>query len=159
MNIQPIETDHVIQLVQAIFDSMLQLPCQALGDRDAIGDKASSDDRLVGCVQIQGDWSGAVEISTPIALGRKAAGAMLMVPEEDVSMEDIQDAIAELSNMVGGSIKAILPGQSSLSLPSVASGQGLDFMLAKTIHTQQVELQSQGTRFSVSIRHLDAQPA
>lgn len=154
MDIQPIECSDVVALVQAIFDNMLQLPCEAADTQS--DDLPGTDERLVGCVQIQGDWVGAVEISTPLNFGRKAAGAMLMVPVEDVSMEDIQDTIAELSNMVGGSIKAILPGQSTLSLPSVASGQGLDFKLANVVHTQSIALRSEDSDFSVSIRHFDA---
>ncbi len=158
MDIQPIAPDHVVELVQAIFDNMLQMPCEPADDQTTDDNTTPPNDRLVGCVQIQGDWAGAVEINTPMDLGRKAAAAMLMVDEADVSMEDIQDTIAELSNMVGGSIKAILPGQSTLSLPSVASGTGLDFKLAHVVHTQSVALQSQGTDFSVNIRHLDPQP-
>ncbi|MCC9643233.1 chemotaxis protein CheX [Rhodopirellula sp. JC740] len=155
MDIQPIEPENVVQLVQAIFDNMLQMPCEPSADATAAQQDPDAD-RLVGCVQIQGDWTGAVEINTPLELGRKAAGAMLMMPESDVSMEDVQDTIAELSNMVGGSIKAILPGQSSLSLPSVASGSGLDFKLANVVHTQNIALQSNGTDFTVSICHLDS---
>jgi len=33
------------------------------------------------------------------------------------AMADMQDAIAELANMVGGNLKSILPGPSMLSLP------------------------------------------
>ncbi|WP_404308943.1 chemotaxis protein CheX [Neorhodopirellula lusitana] len=158
MDIQPIAPDNVVELVQAIFDNMLQMPCEPANDQTTDDTAPPPSDRLIGCVQIQGDWVGAVEINTPIDLGRKAAAAMLMVPEPEVSMEDIQDTIAELSNMVGGSIKAILPGQSTLSLPSVASGTGLNFRLAHVVHTQSVALRSQGTDFSVNIRHLAAQP-
>lgn len=152
MEIQPIESNDVVELVQAIFDNMLQLPCEPAGVNSA-HDASDSSNRLVGCVQIQGDWSGAIEIDTPLEFGRKAAGAMLMVPEEEVSMEDIQDTIAELSNMVGGSIKAILPGQSTLSLPSVASGSGLNFKLSNVVHTQSIGLKSNGTDFSVLIQY------
>ncbi|EMI56785.1 chemotaxis protein CheX [Rhodopirellula sallentina] len=157
MDIQPIEPSHVVELVQAIFDNMLQMPCEP-NDSSPQSEASFTEDRLVGCVQIQGDWVGAVEIHTPLELGRKAASAMLMVPDEDVSMEDVQDTIAELSNMVGGSIKAILPGQSTLSLPSVASGAGLDFKLANVVHTQSVGLRSNDTDFSIAIRHQEPQP-
>lgn len=58
----------------------------------------------------------AVEIRVPEALARLVASRMLMVDEPLV--EDLVDAVAELGNMAGGNIKAVVYGHSRLSLPT-----------------------------------------
>jgi chemotaxis protein CheX len=47
---------------------------------------------------------------------------MLETPEWSLSQADLKDALAELCNIVGGGVKSILPGPSSLSLPKVSAG-------------------------------------
>ena len=41
----------------------------------------------------------------------------------DLSDDEVSDALGELTNMVGGNIKSLLPAPSQLSLPSVAAGE------------------------------------
>jgi chemotaxis protein CheX len=40
----------------------------------------------------------------------------------ELSPEEVADAVGELTNMVGGTVKNLLPAPSKLSLPSVTSG-------------------------------------
>ena len=44
-----------------------------------------------------------------------------MEPDE-VSADEVADAVGELTNMVGGNIKSLLPEPSLLSLPTVSRG-------------------------------------
>jgi chemotaxis protein CheX len=46
---------------------------------------------------------------------------MLMTEPDDLEPGDIWDGWAELTNMVGGSVKALLPEPSALSLPTVTT--------------------------------------
>jgi len=55
-----------------------------------------------------------------------AAEAMFMEPAADLSAEQVADVAGELANMVGGSAKGLLPGPSTLSLPTVAFGQSAE---------------------------------
>jgi chemotaxis protein CheX len=52
----------------------------------------------------------------------QAATIMLQQEAGAIAPADVQDAAAELANIVGGSIKSILPGPSTLSLPTVVGG-------------------------------------
>lgn len=153
MNATPIEPQNVTELVQNIFDSMLQLQCDPAEPKAAEAIQVDQSNQLIGIVQIQGDWNGAVEVHTSVDFGRKAASAMMMMPEDDVSESDIQDVVAELSNMVGGSIKGILPGKSRLSIPSVASGAGLEVKMSNVLLNQEIALDCQGHEFSIEIKH------
>jgi len=77
---------------------------------------------MIGCIQIAGDWEGAVTLFCPETLARKAAAAMFDTPAEDLSEEEIQDTLGELTNMTAGNIKTFLPPSCLISLPSVAEG-------------------------------------
>ncbi len=76
-------------------------------------------------VSISGGWTGTVtvELSDKVAIDL----TRLMLGEDDadavMSDEDIADAVGELVNMVGGNIKSLMPGPSSLTLPIVAAGR------------------------------------
>ena len=78
---------------------------------------------LVGCVQITGSWDGAVTLECPTSLARRVSAIMFGLNEEDTTLEFTQDALGELTNMMGGNIKSsLLPELSSLGLPTVVNG-------------------------------------
>jgi hypothetical protein len=71
-------------------------------------------------VDVVGPWTGSVVLTT----GREtAAGLTRALLGEDAPAEledeDVADAFGEIANVVGGNVKAALPGPSALSLPDV----------------------------------------
>jgi len=78
-----------------------------------------------GCVRVVGGWSGLVKLSMAEVLARQAAAVMFGAPPESLSNDDLIDALGELTNVTGGNVKALLPGPSQLSLPSVVAGADL----------------------------------
>lgn len=83
---------------------------------------------LLGCVQISGAWTGAVEIASSEPMARSAAALMLQLDAAELGDGDVRDAFGELANMIGGNLKALLPGPSQLSPPVVVKGS--DFTVA-----------------------------
>jgi chemotaxis protein CheX len=79
--------------------------------------------RVCGIVHISGGWDGSVQLSVSQTAALRATAALFGMGEDEVSPAEITDAVGELTNMVGGSLKSILPGPSKLSLPSVTTGQ------------------------------------
>ena len=75
---------------------------------------------LAGCVQITGAWRGAVTLYAPKEIGKKIAATMFGLDEAEVENQQIKDVIGEITNILAGNIKSLLPGPCSLSLPSVA---------------------------------------
>ncbi len=76
---------------------------------------------LSGClasVAISGTWSGEVSVVCSRPLARRAAASMFGVSSDVVTADQIQDALAELANIIGGNVKALLPCPSELSLPA-----------------------------------------
>jgi chemotaxis protein CheX len=82
----------------------------------------SEEPLMTGTVQISGGFSGAVHLICGRSVVRAAAARMFSVPEADLSDEDLRDALGELTNMVGGNVKTLLPGSEFISLPTVIEG-------------------------------------
>jgi chemotaxis protein CheX len=77
-------------------------------------------DALSSWVDVVGPWTGTVVLTT----GRQTAAELcraLLGPAapELLDHEDVADAFGEIANVVGGNVKAALPGPSSLGLPEV----------------------------------------
>lgn len=84
-------------------------------------EKSPSRSSLSGClasVTIDGEWNGFVAVACSRPLARRAAASMFGVASDAVTTDQIEDTIAELANIIGGNVKAILPCPSRLSLPA-----------------------------------------
>jgi chemotaxis protein CheX len=78
------------------------------------------DDALSAWVLVSGPWSGAVVLSCAPATAEELSRTLLGAPQtETVDSDDVADALGELANVVGGNVKALLPGPSTLGLPEV----------------------------------------
>ena len=125
--------ENVREITQNVWTSMLNL--DVTGEETAIIAKADGN-ILMGCVQITGAWEGCVILECSATLARHCAAAMFGTELDATSEQEVQDAFGELTNMVGGNIKSILPIPSQLSLPVVAEGRGFKFAVpsSKEIH-------------------------
>ena len=77
-------------------------------------------DVLSAWVDVVGPWTGSVVLTT----GRRTAADLtraLLGPAAPALLEheDVVDAFGEIANVVGGNVKAALPGPSALGLPEV----------------------------------------
>jgi hypothetical protein len=70
-------------------------------------------------VDIGGAWTGSVELACSFAVARRIASVMFATTDAALEDADVRDAVGELVNVVGGSIKSILPTPTSLSVPKV----------------------------------------
>lgn len=75
-------------------------------------------------VQITGDWQGYLVLCVTNTLARNAAAAMFDLPAETLEPEMVRDAMGEMANVLGGAVKAGIPGAQGLSLPTVVQGDG-----------------------------------
>ena len=74
---------------------------------------------VTASVSVTGAWRGHVLVSCSDAASRNAAAALLGIDLDDVSDDDVADALGELANIIGGNVKSLLPEPSALSLPHV----------------------------------------
>lgn len=80
---------------------------------------------ITGMVGFAGTYSGVISIHCPVELALKITSNMLGVECEEVN-EDLNDAVGEIANMLGGSVKQVLSKGGldvKLSIPTVISGE------------------------------------
>jgi chemotaxis protein CheX len=77
---------------------------------------------LTASVEVDGDWTGLVAVTLPHSAAVAVTRVMLQLTDSDeVSDEDVADAVGEVVNVVGGNVKALLDGRTVLGLPRVDS--------------------------------------
>jgi chemotaxis protein CheX len=112
------------EVATGVWDAMLSMPLD-----DYPGPKVA--EYVTGCVQITGGWNGAVTVELSARFARAAAAALFALEEADVGEDEIRDAVGELANVVGGNIKALMPGGCQLSLPAVVQGRDDQLTVAR----------------------------
>jgi chemotaxis protein CheX len=106
------------EIVQSIFNSMLGMEVV----RSAMEPDAC-EENVIGTIHITGPHSVSVVLGVPQGVATATAATMLQVPSEETTNDDQKDVVAELTNMVGGNLKSLLPGPLYLSLPTVVAGR------------------------------------
>jgi chemotaxis protein CheX len=80
---------------------------------------------VTGMVGLAGTYTGILSIHCPQPLALKITSNMLGMEVEEVD-EDVNDALGEIANMLGGHVKMVLSKGGldiSLSIPTVISGE------------------------------------
>lgn len=71
-------------------------------------------------IELRGEWNGRLVLTCDRVVAGQIAGAMLgLGPDDELDQPDVHDAVGEVLNVVGGSVKGALPGSSALGLPGV----------------------------------------
>jgi chemotaxis protein CheX len=88
---------------------------------ECVAPPLETSDLLLASVTISGAWKGILTLGCSTEVARRAAATMFGKPAESADSSDIQDALGELTNMVGGNFKTTLKGDCRLSVPKIVS--------------------------------------
>jgi len=117
--------DVLLQAAKEVFETMIFMEIEKCTQPE----QQIQDDALLGSITFSGNLEGCLAICCGQVCGKTIAANMLgMDGSEELSREDIKDAIGEVANMVMGSVKARLPedvGQINVSIPTVVTGREL----------------------------------
>lgn len=140
--------DDICTLSAEVWASILGLDAVATG-----ADPTEVEERtLTGCVHITGGpWEGTVTLECPTPLASAAAAAMFGMTVDELGREEIDDALGELANMTGGGVKALVPGPSTLSLPTVVEGLSYTVTVPGSDLVRAVVLACEGSQFVVRV--------
>lgn len=114
----PIRDSEIIRIVRMVFETFLGIP----PEQERPFPSCFRSEPLVGCVQITGAWRGTVILEASESLAREFASAIFQVGPDKVDQEQIESSICELTNMVGGTLKSLLPEPCRLSIPAATFG-------------------------------------
>ena len=105
------------------------------------------DDAVSSWVEIVGPWTGTLVLTTARSTAEELSRCLLKQHAPPVlDAEDIEDGLGELANVVGGNVKAVLPGPSVLGLPEVGSAP------AAGSDTCRVDLLWRGQSLTISVQ-------
>jgi chemotaxis protein CheX len=111
-----LSTETIADLTQEVWNALL-----AEDRGPLVPDEVTGED-VVAMATISGGWNGTICVSCSRLAARHATSAMFGMEDDELSADDINDAVGELVNVVGGNIKSLVPGPSVLGLPTVVEG-------------------------------------
>jgi chemotaxis protein CheX len=138
--------DSICEITENVWSSVLGLPVTR-----TIG--LISEPGITGCVQIAGAWQGAVILRCGAELADRAA--TIVFETEATTKDQLQDVLAELSNMMGGNIKALMAEPSRLSLPTVIDGTNYLARMPGSRLVSELAFDCEGHRFLVTVLEKD----
>lgn len=104
------------EIVEQVWSSFLDGEFIALPGSDA---PAATGNQMVASVSISGDWTGHLTVVAGADCAQAIASSMFQLEPEEISTAEVADALGEIANMVGGSVKGMVGVAATLSLPQV----------------------------------------
>jgi chemotaxis protein CheX len=111
----------------------------------------AGESRFIGTVHISGSWHGSVVVECPETFGRIVAAAMFGSAPDEVADDELVDVVGELANMIGGNVKALLDGESQLSLPTVVRGSDFRVVVPGTHLARSLAYECHGHVFEMRV--------
>ena len=108
--------EEILEITETTWQSMLGLDIHPRALPASMG---PAEGHLTGKVEISGAWTGAVLLHGSHELAAAAAAVIFATEPGAETKQDSFDAMYELTNIIGGNIKSLLPEPCQLSLPCV----------------------------------------
>lgn len=108
--------EDIVGVVQGVWSTMLSAEvAEAPAARPGTADHGV----LRGTIAISGGWHGTLVLELAASEAQAAACIMLDLKPGEASDDDAREIVSELTNIVGGNVKALLESPSKLGLPAV----------------------------------------
>lgn len=109
-----ISEEELQEIVEVVWMTSLELPVVAgqPSDMEAGG-------YLTAVIDISGAWQGLVSLKASKQFLNHAASVMFSADIPDITDQDCSDTLMELTNMLGGTVKCLLPETCDLALPRI----------------------------------------
>ncbi len=144
--------DNIIDSVVEIFTTMVMMEISV--SKGSYNESRKLENTITGVIGLAGTHKGvlAVHIPHPVAF---AITSNFLGIDIDTINEDVEDAIGEIANMLGGNVKSILSENGrdiDLSLPSTISGSEYGFHTIKSADMFFVEFETVSGNFVVELQ-------
>lgn len=143
---------YVINATKEVFSTMVML---ALDDSYPLKEPVTSFNcSVTGMVGLAGTYTGILSIHCPQPFALKITSNMLGMEVEEVG-EDVNDALGEIANMLGGYVKQILSKGGldiNLSIPTVIAGEAYTVNSMSDSDCVIIPFTNEGDRFLVGLK-------
>ncbi|BCO08558.1 chemotaxis protein CheX [Desulfolithobacter dissulfuricans] len=120
--------DKMIEATVEIFTTMVMMDVSVAGEpKQELGQLKNT---ITGMVGLAGTYKGVLAVHIPSHVALAITSSFLGMDVDEMN-EDVQDAIGEIANMLGGNVKTTLSDSGKdiqLSLPSTISGEEYSFI-------------------------------
>ncbi|MFK8080151.1 MAG: chemotaxis protein CheX [Granulosicoccus sp.] len=116
-----ISEEELTEIVEVVWMTVLELP---ISEGEAV--ELTLSDYLISQISISGAWQGVVTVRASEKFLSHAAGVMFNCHSDDATDMDRSDTLTELTNMLGGTVKCLLPETCDLSLPTIINSDSAD---------------------------------
>jgi len=142
----------IVEIAKGVFSTMVMLDVADLAPLTE--PVVNFHETLTSMVGLAGSYSGILAIHCPKSLSLRITTNMLGMDVTEIS-EDVNDAMGEIANMIGGDVKHIFSpkgGDINLSIPTVIYGS--DYMLESmsTAEALVIPFDCEGDRFLLSFK-------
>lgn len=143
---------YVIDATKEVFDTMVMM---TLEDSYPLKEPVTTFHcSVTGMVGLAGTYTGILSIHCPLPLALRITSNMLGMEVEEVG-EDVNDALGEIANMLGGYVKQILSKGGldiNLSIPTVISGEDYTINSMSDSDCVVIPFLNDGERFLVGLK-------
>lgn len=149
----------IYRLTAATWSSMLGLQVERAAQRPSFAEGFCT-----GSIEFSGAWEGVLNLDFSQSLARSVAAVLFGSDPQEAGEKEVRDAVGELTNLVAGAVKSLLPEPSYLALPIVTQGlDTIDYRLRLSdgdlLAEVTLECQGEPLRLTLMQRSLAASPA
>ncbi len=144
--------EKIIESTTEIFSTMVMMDVTV--ENDNVENSGSLHDTITGLIGLTGTHKGVLAVHVPNAVAMAITSSFLGMEVSEIN-EDVEDAVGEIANMLGGNVKTVLTENGrdiDLSLPSTISGLSYTFQPAKDVIKVVVEFGTVNGSFLVELQ-------
>jgi chemotaxis protein CheX len=144
--------ERIIESAKEIFSSMLMMDISALEETKT--EMHPLVDSISGVIGLAGTHKGVLAIHLPHRVAIAITSSFLGMDVEEMN-SDVEDAVGELANMLGGNVKSILSEKGrdiNLSLPTTISGRHYDYQPNKDAERIFIQFRCETGQFTVELQ-------
>ena len=141
----------IMETTIEIFTTMVMMEVEPTELDGEIGSLKNS---ITGLIGLAGTHKGILAIHLPNNVAQDITSSFLGMEVDEIN-EDVEDAVGELANMLGGNVKSILTDSGraiDLSLPSTISGSEYDFQTIKDAEIVQLGFKTNSGQFRIELQ-------
>lgn len=145
-------SDKIIESAKEIFTTMVMMEISVSGDY--MTESIPLTESISGVIGLAGTHKGVLAIHIPNKVAMAITSSFLGMDVEEMN-EDVEDAVGELANMLGGNVKSILSEKGrdiDLSLPSTIIGKQYDFQPTKEAERIIIPFKCDAGEFAIDLQ-------
>jgi len=144
--------EKIFESVKEIFTTMVMMDVAAGGEIPK--EKIPLTDSISGIIGLAGTHKGVLAIHLPHRVAMAITSSFLGMDVDEIN-SDVEDAVGELANMLGGNVKSILSENGrdiNLSMPTTISGKQYDFQSKKDAESLVIPCRCDAGEFVIELQ-------